>query len=499
MKNHQGDIILIQPKSGKYDLFIVDKPLGLLYLSRLLEANGYRVNIVDQRIEENTHDRLKKLVEQKPLWIGITAMTGEPIKHALELANFVKLHTHAPVVWGGIHPTILPEQTLQNENVDYVIRGKGERSALYFSEYLLNKRNVKDVPGLTYMDGETICHNPEDNECDWGEMPMVNYELIPIHKYWRIGFEKKIFSIMTSRNCPYKCTFCYNSSLKKSKPWLPDSVSYVKRHLDYIIRKYQPEYLSFIDDNFFVDIDRAYEILSFLDGKIPQMKIGFRGARVSDLLRLDDAFFALLERLNTKHINIGVESGSNKILKIIRKGITVDQIIELNRRFKNYPTIIPLYNFFSGIPQETEEDIRLSTRLILQLIKENPHCQISGYHQYTPYPGNELFEDAVKSGFREPKTLSEWGELRFEDNAQHCPWITKQKRLLLDMIYSTVYFVDNKYETYIANHNHLLKILTPLVKVYRKIATIRLKYHITAFPLDIYAKNIIYMLLYKSR
>lgn len=493
------DIILLQPKCGKYDMFIMDMPLGLLYMSRLLVETGYNVHVVDQRVEkENTYAVLGRLLEREPLWVGVTAMTGEPVRHALELCRFVRSKSEAPIVWGGIHPTILPDQTIASPMVDYLIRGKGERSALALSKALVGDLpgGMDEVPGLTFVgeDGHTR-HNPEDDESDWAEMPMVPYHLIDVDKYWRVGFTDRIFSIMTSRNCPHKCAFCYNSSLKRAKRWLPDSLEYTKRHLDYILDNHKPEYLSFIDDDFFIDRDRAWEILKYLENRAPGITVGFRGARISDLARLDDDFLDLLDRVNTRHINIGVESGSPRILKIIRKGITVEQTLEVNRRLAKRPHLIPLYNFFSGIPQETEQDVKMSTDLILRLVDENPNCQISGYHQYTPYPGNELYLEAVKQGFPEPQSLEQWGALRFEDNARNCPWIDKRRRRLLDMAYSMIYFVDNKYETYIAGHNRLLRALLPLVKLYRPIARYRMRHHVTALPLEVMAKNIFYRLM----
>src|SRR3989338_5491580 len=100
--SEQNDIILIQPRCGKYDLLILDMPLGLLYISRLLLANGYNVHLVDARVEENAYERIECLLSRNPLWIGITAMTGEPVRHALNLSRYVKSRSKAPIVWGGI-------------------------------------------------------------------------------------------------------------------------------------------------------------------------------------------------------------------------------------------------------------------------------------------------------------------------------------------------------------------------------------------------------------
>lgn len=490
------DIILIQPVCGKYDLFILDMPLSLLYLSRLLLKVGYRVHILDQRTEkENTLKKLEDLLQKEPLWIGLTVMTGEPVRHALKIAQFIKERSQVPIVWGGIHPTIMPEQTLQSPVVDYVMRGKGEISVVKFSKFIEKSEKIEDVPGLSWMDaGKNIRHNLEDEGENWNSLPMVPYDLVDVKKYYRVGFEKKVFSIMTSRNCPHRCTFCYNSSMKIKRRWMPDSMEYTKQQIDHILNKYQPEYLSFIDDDFFIDRKRAYEILTYLEGKTPEMKVGFRGARISDLAKLDDDFFDLMERINTRHINIGVESGSPKILKKIQKGITVEQTLNVNQRLAKRPSFTPLYNFFSGIPGETEKDIQMSAELILRLVRENPYCQISGFHQYTPYPGNALFKEAVAMGFSEPQSLEAWGALRFEDNAKNCPWIDAKRRRLLDTIYCMIYFVDKKYEMYFASDKTLFKTLLPLVWLYRPIAKMRLKHCFTAFPIEIIAKNLFYKL-----
>lgn len=492
-------IILIQTHNGKYDLFIRDMPLGLLYAARMVAAAGYDVHIVDQRVlGEATKARLLDLLQSNLAWIGITTMTGEPLQHALALGRFLRQHTTAPLVWGGIHPTILPDITLAHPLVDYVVCGKGERSALALTEALEGKRDLAAVPGLRWMEGEMVRANPEDDDTEWEEMPPVPYHLVDIDDYMRTGFDGRVFPIMTSRNCPHKCTFCYNSALKGPQRWLPDGMAATKAHIARILNEFQPNYLSFIDDDFFVDRQRAREILAYLESvKPPEVKVGFRGVRISDLRLLDDGDLDQMQRLNVRHVNIGVESGSDRILKRLKKGMKAEDAIRINRRFAAYPDIVPLYNFFSGIPGETEEDIRASTRLILQLVEENPNCQISGFHQYTPYPGNELFAEAVANGFAEPTSLEEWANLSYEDNATNCPWIDKKRQRLLEIIYCMAYFVDDKYDYYFADRTWYLKTAQPFVGLYKHIAKFRLRHHFTAFPIEIFAKDLYYRIFYR--
>jgi radical SAM superfamily enzyme YgiQ (UPF0313 family) len=495
--NKADKIILLQPRCGKYDMYIRDLPLSLICLATLLyHMDEYSVTIIDQRTDPDWQAHLEKELQDDILMVGITAMTGEPIKHALELAEFVREKSDRPIVWGGIHPTIMPEQTLRNEYVDYVISGKGEFAIVELAEFLKGKRAIEDVSGLVYQGpDERIYRNPPAETFDWEMIPRIPYELVDHTKYYRSGFEGRVVSVLTSRNCPYRCAFCYNSSLKKEERWTAEPVELTKQNLKTLFERFNPDYISFIDDDFFFDQGRAREILEYIREQKWSVKIGFRGARVNELLQLDNAFFDLMVEVNTRHINIGVESGSPEVLKKLRKGITPDMVVELNQRFRHYPSLIPLYNFFSGTPEETLEDIRKSTDLVLQLIRENPYCQISGFHQYTPYPGSTLYEIAKKYGFKEPDTLDGWSTMQLENNAKNCPWINKKRLKLLNIIYTTVYFVDNKYNIYFLKKSVLHRLIYPLVLVYRKFARLRLRHHLTFFPIEVWAKDAFYFLM----
>ncbi|MBI4403329.1 MAG: B12-binding domain-containing radical SAM protein [Deltaproteobacteria bacterium] len=493
-QNHRKKIILLQPRCGKYDLYICDLPISLIYVASVLQSKKYDVVIIDQRVQKDWKTRLLTELRTDPLLVGITVMTGEPIKYALKLSQIIKNVCDVPVVWGGIHPTILPEQTIQNDNIDFVVRGKGEYALFHLAHALENGGSTNNIPGLVFKDKSGLIYSNETDTFDWTNLPAPPYHLVDHAQYFRSGFGNKVISIMTSRNCPHRCTFCYNSSLATTEKWISEPIERTQAILIMLVEKYRPNYISFIDDDFFVVPERAKSILNFLIQKKWDISIGFRGARVDELMRLDDSVLGLLVKANTRHINIGVESGSETILKRLVKRITPEMVLALNRRLSKYESLIPLYNFFSGIPGETEEDIRKSTELILRLIDDNPQCQISGYHQYTPYPGSALYEEAIHHGFREPTTLETWNQMRLETNSKNCPWIDRRRRRLLNTIYTCVYFVDRKYEVYFLNQGIVQKVLYPLVRLYRPFARFRLKHLFSTFPLEIYLKDFFYFI-----
>ena len=207
---------------------------------------------------------------------------------------------------------------------------------------------------------------------------------------------------------------------------------------------------------------------------------------------MDDSVLQLLERVGMQHLNIGVESGSPRMLQLIDKSINPAEVVMANRKLSQYKKLQPLYNFFSGLPTETEEDLKYSTQLINKLLSENPQAQISGFHQFTPYPANPLYDLAVEKGFKSPATLEEWARFRLESSAENLPWIDNKRKLLLDVIYFTVYFIDQKYENFIMRENIFNRMVYPLVLVYKELAKLRFTYHFTTFPVDIYLKDMFY-------
>jgi len=488
-------VILVQPHLGKYDMFIRDLPLSLLYASCLVDRSKYELRILDQRVEPDFEEKLiAELKEGQVVCVALTVMTGEPINFALKTCRLVKETSDVPTVWGGIHPTILPAQTLEHELVDIVVRGKGEFVFKELVETLDVDGDLSQVKGISYKTPEKeILHNEDSTAFDADSVPIPPYDLVDIGNYKRSGFDFQVMSFVTSRGCPHSCTFCYITSLSnKERRWQAEEVSKTVDHLEHVMKLYSPDYISIIDDDFFVNIKRGRKFFEEVERRNIKIKWGLRGVRIDEILRMDDSLLKLLERIGMKHMNIGVESGSPRMLEMIDKSIDPEEVLQANRKLSNYKKLEPLYNFFSGLPTETEDDLKQSTELVGKLLKENPQAQISGFHQFTPYPGNPLFHTAVEHGFDPPTNLETWAKFRLESNAENLPWIDKRRKSLLDMIYFTVYFVDRKYENFIMSENLFNRMVYPLVLVYKLLAKYRFRNHFTGFPIDILLKDSFY-------
>lgn len=492
MKNK---IILVQPQLGKYDMFIRDLPLSLLYAACMVDRSKFDLLLIDQRVEPDWENKLlRELKNDNVVCVALTVMTGEPIEYALKTSKIVKENSLAPTVWGGIHPTILPQQTLEHDLVDIVVHGKGEFIFKELVETLAAGGDLTKVKGISFKTPDKVIHHNElSYDFDTDAVSIPPYDLVDIKRYKRSGFDFQVLSFITSRGCPHSCTFCYISSLSiKERHWQAEGVGKTVEHLLKVIDLYSPDYISIIDDDFFVNIKRGKAFFEEVERRNIKIKWGLRGVRIDEILRMDESVLELLERIGMEHMNIGVESGSPRMLELIDKSINPEEVLAANRKLAKHKKLKPLYNFFSGLPTETEEDLKCSTELVNRLLKENPYAQISGFHQFTPYPGNPLFDFAVKQGFVPPTNLEGWSRFRLESNAENLPWIDKKRKSLLDVIYFTVYFVDNKYESFILRENLFNRLVYPLVLLYKVLAKARFTYHLTALPLDIYAKDLFY-------
>jgi len=156
-----ADIVLLQPRVGDWDDFRSHPslPLSLLSASRLV-SREFDTVLIDTRMEGNWRDRLRSELNKKPLCVGITSMTGRQIGYALGISSYVKEISDVPVVWGGIHASLLPESTLKNPSTDILVIGEGEISFLGLARALAAKSDLKGIAGISYKEKSGIIKNP---------------------------------------------------------------------------------------------------------------------------------------------------------------------------------------------------------------------------------------------------------------------------------------------------------------------------------------------------
>jgi len=423
-----ADIVLFRPRYVDVDANEPKVPWGLLYISSYLLRAGYDVSIIDEVINPNWRRRALREFGKRPKLVGVTSMTGIQIKYGLNFSEFAKANSNAPVVWGGVHPSILPKQTLENKNIDFIVKGEGEEATVELMKAIDGRMDIGGIAGLGFKrTGEAVI-NPERAPISLDDVPSLPYHLIDIERYIHKRFEKsRVFDIITSRGCHHKCTFCYNQTFNKSG-WRSLSVDKIFENLNSIIASYRIDGLMWLEDNFFLDKARVRKIAERIIQEGINISWGAQ-CRIDYIYSYDESFIRLLKQSGWYSANFGVESGSENILKAIKKDIAKEQVLEVQKKLtKN--RIHQNYFFMMGFPQEADGDINETLKLIYDIARNHQYVDdIYGPSLYTPYPGTELYEESLKSGFQPPERLEGWIKMNwFELNL---PWITKKRKDML--------------------------------------------------------------------
>ncbi len=383
-------------------------PLGLLYIGRqikphinsllVLDANALKINV------QATYDRLKTF---KPDMVGISINIAT-VRAARELAILIKRsNPEILLVSGGPHPTVFPEKWL--EYMDVVITGEGEISFLNLIERLKHEKDLPaDIPGVC-IKGGPITFSPHVNP---DEIGFPAYEqLEPPLKFYTKGarvIKPFMASILTSRGCPYNCSFC-DKSVHGSN-FRPRSFQSVIDEIYWLKKEYGINQIDILDDNFTFDTVRAEKIL---DGII---RIGGLAINCQNGLRADRLNEELIRKMKLAGVfktGIGIESGSADILRRIDKKLDLDQVRLVIKWLRKEKITVHGY-FIIGFPFESSSDIEKSLKFA---IDANPH--FANFSNYLPIPGTRLFNylkdqskliykefDDIDTGFFREKPLA---------------------------------------------------------------------------------------------
>jgi radical SAM superfamily enzyme YgiQ (UPF0313 family) len=400
---NQQDVVLVFP--GKFKAPDPQVPLALLHIAASLQQEDFNVRILDMRLEDYRHFKIGR-----PVFVGISCMTGLQIKYALEFARYVRTQNPAcPIVWGGVHPTLLPEQTASNSYVDIVVRGEGELIIRDLANALALNQPLDEVLGVTYRSNGLIKSNPDGKVIDLDAIPVdLPYDLLEIEKYPSIKSGR--FHVQTSRGCPHRCGFCYNSLFNKNR-WRAKSAGRVLDEIEYILNKFpHVKIIDPIDDNFFVDQERVKEIChGILDRKLD---VQWRAnCRFDYLSTYDKDFLGLLEQAGCVELDFGGESGSEHLQELICKDVTANQMLQSVENLKLWaPTIEPYVSWMSGLPGETNEDLNHTFDLMDKMSEVNPKTQHYGIFVFTPFPSP--LTHTLPAQFSPPQSLENWGSVQ---------------------------------------------------------------------------------------
>lgn len=364
--------------------------LGIAYIASYLRDNGVDVNIIDMKPENlAVQDVINRLKQFDPDFIGFTASTVQ-INPALSIAEIVKKRfPDKKIIFGGVHPTVFPEEILQNEFVDFVVRTEGE---ITMSELIAGKK-TDEILGLSYKDksGQKILHNKDRPFIEnLDELPMPAFDLLPITKYRpSLGNYKRLpaMSLITSRGCPGKCSFCYTKPMGRKIRFR--SAQKIVEEIEFLIDNYGIKEISFYDDTFTLSKKNVKDFCNIIIEK----KIDVTWSCMSRVDFIDEEMLGLMKKAGCHQIGYGIESASEDILKNINKNTSLEKA-RTARRLTSKAGIDCRAMFMLGSPGETKESIEKTIRFALDL---NPDMVI--FNITTPLPGTEMFFWAKEKGY----------------------------------------------------------------------------------------------------
>lgn len=388
-KNRYSDY-LDWVKGGNLYVAPFEPPLGLAYLTAYLKQRGEEVELIDMQGLMMDSVELNKVIEGTDAQlVGISAMTPT-FPAALKVARIVREKApNAKIMLGGVHPTLDPESTLSHPEVDFVIRGEGEEALYGLVRALKGEISFDDVSGLCYKDGDKIIIKNKAVVLDANSIPSPDYSAFPVEQYIKHNeYLRGIrgISMLVSRGCPYDCTFCAVHETMGRK-WRIKSPELLVNNIIELKEKYNIEGIWFKDSIFNVNKKWVEEFANLLIEK--KVNIVFQINTRIDLV--DEEQIKLLKKAGLTQIDFGIESGSDRILKILHKNIKVEEIkekIEIAHRH------VKVFGFFMiGIPGETEEDIQKTFELAKEL-----KLDTSSWSIYSPLPGSTLYDELVAQG-----------------------------------------------------------------------------------------------------
>lgn len=388
-------VLLVNPPSPLKERFFITPPLGLMYLASVLRLNGHQVKILDLfslgEGVERASDVLKKEV------FDIVGITGMSFQHnpMLKVAEVVKNeHEEIKVIAGGSHASAVPSLLLENKNVDFVLRGEADCTLSSLLNVIDNSMAWKNVRGLCFKTKEGFHISPPEIVSDVDSIPFPAWDFIDVKKYagHHHGFfyeKEPIGQIITSRGCPYRCTFCA-ASIVHSRVWRPHSPKRVISEIDRLVKDVGIRELHIEDDNFTLNLQRVKKIFEEIVRRKYNLTISLpNGVRID---RLDDEILKLMKKAGVYSITFGVESGSSRILERMKKNITLELVEKQVKKTKKYGFYTQAF-FIIGFPYEEKKDIEETIKFALKL-----DLDAAFFGTYVPLPGSQDFEELVEKG-----------------------------------------------------------------------------------------------------
>jgi len=400
-------------------------PLGLAYIGAVLEKEGYKVEILDTvalnwrnptrangmlHLGQKWTDLFQSIEQCKPDVVGISCLFSSQAHNAHKVAELVKAYdAEVPVVMGGAHPSALPQEVLEDPNVDYAIIGEGEATTLELLDKWSKGEPLNNIEGLAYKANEEVRLKPrKDFIKDLNSLPFPARHLLPMEEYFNAMkshlvtlMRRRFTSTITSRGCPFNCVFCSIHTIWGYK-WRARSPENVLLEIEYLIKKFKVREIHFEDDNLTLDRKRLEKICDM----IIESKLDIRWATPNGVAiwTLNKNLLKKMKKSGCYKLCFGIESGDIKTLKFIGKPVNLTHARKVIQ-WANEAGIWTDGFFVIGFPYESLKSIYKTLKFAVE-----SDLDFANFFIATPYPGTALLDIMKKDGMI--SNNFSWGNLR---------------------------------------------------------------------------------------
>jgi len=387
-------ILFIKPYADTI-IYTKDIPLGILYLSSYLkihQKDKVKIRFLNLQIEKSRSELLDlELSSFKPDIVGISLLAFEE-SFLSECVPLIKKYTPgAKIIIGGPYATTNYEDALKSYPIDYVVIGEGERVLHNIVKCCLSGDDIRELKGVAYRDGESVQVNEREPYIeDLDSIPFPDHDLITIDNYWGyhlqmnlILADKRYVPIISSRACPYGCVYCHNIFGKKLRKRSPENFV---DEISMLYHEYGAREFHIVDDIFNIDRERMHRILNLIIESNMKIKIAFPNAMRGDLLNEED--IRLLKRAGAYMITLAVETGSERMQKVIKKNLDIKKVLE-NISIASRLGLLTKAYFMLGFPGETVEELEKTVSVAVR-----SDLDMAAFFVVTPFKGTELYRMA---------------------------------------------------------------------------------------------------------